>query len=204
MLVERGSKTISARWRTIRISSSQPQDDSYVSCHNVVYTITHFSLPDLKVEMGLDLSSIRYAVFDECDRLFEMGFAAQLTEILHSLPETRQTLLYSATLPKSLVEFARAGLQDPRLVRLDAESKISPDLQSAYFTVKSAEKDGALLHILSDIIKVPTGLTEATVRAKEEASGNSKKRKRGESDGVKPQESPTEHSTLIFAATKHQ
>lgn len=99
--------------------------------------------------MGLDLSSIRYVVFDEADRLFEMGFAAQLTEILHALPQSRQTLLFSATLPKSLVEFARAGLQEPNLVRLDAESKISPDLQSAFFTLKSAEKEGALLHVLS-------------------------------------------------------
>lgn len=104
---------------------------------------------DLKVEMGLDLSSIRYVVFDEADRLFELGFAAQLTEILHALPQSRQTLLFSATLPKSLVEFARAGLQEPNLVRLDAESKISPDLQSAFFTMKTAEKEGALLHVLS-------------------------------------------------------
>lgn len=42
-------------------------------------------------------------------RLFEMGFADQLQEIIRRLPETRQTLLFSATLPKLLVEFARAG-----------------------------------------------------------------------------------------------
>ena len=157
----------------------------------------------LKVEMGLDLSSIRYVVFDEADRLFEMGFAAQLTEILHALPQTRQTLLFSATLPKSLVEFARAGLQEPNLVRLDAESKISPDLQSAFFTMKSAEKDGALLHVLNDIIKIPTGQTEAAIRARQETSNKGKKRKRGELDSVKPHESPTDHSTIVFAATKH-
>lgn len=157
----------------------------------------------LKVEMGLDLSSIRYVVFDEADRLFEMGFAAQLTEILHALPQSRQTLLFSATLPKSLVEFARAGLQEPSLVRLDTEHKISPDLQSAFFTMKSAEKEGALLYVLTDIIKIPTGQTEAGIKAKEEASKNSKKRKRGDMDGVKAHDSPTEHSTIIFAATKH-
>lgn len=97
----------------------------------------------LKVEMGTawDLTSIRFAVFDEADRLFEQGFGAVLTEILHALPYSRQNLLFSATLPKSLVEFARAGLQEPTLIRLDAESKISPDLSSAFFTVKSAEKD---------------------------------------------------------------
>lgn len=42
-------------------------------------------------------------------RLFEMGFAEQLEEIIRRLPDTRQTLLFSATLPKLLVEFARAG-----------------------------------------------------------------------------------------------
>lgn len=159
----------------------------------------------LKVEMGLDLSSIRYVVFDEADRLFEMGFAAQLTEILHALPQSRQTLLFSATLPKSLVEFARAGLQEPNLVRLDAESKISPDLENAFLTVKSAEKEGALLHILNDVIKIPTGQTDAAGKVKENADKNSKKRKRDTAclDGVKPKESPTAHSTIVFAATKH-
>ncbi|KAL9098621.1 MAG: hypothetical protein Q9163_005756 [Psora crenata] len=157
----------------------------------------------LKVEMGLDLSLIRYVVFDEADRLFEMGFAAQLTEILHALPQSRQTLLFSATLPKSLVEFARAGLQEPTLVRLDAESKISPDLQNAFFILKSAEKEGALLHILSDIIRVPLGQTEAALRAKADGDKTSKKRKHGDTDSVKPNESPTEHSTIVFAATKH-
>ena len=153
----------------------------------------------LQVEMSLDLSSIRYVVFDEADRLFEMGFAAQLSEILHALPTSRQTLLFSATLPKSLVEFARAGLQEPSLVRLDAESKVSPDLQSAFFSVKSAEKEGALLHILNDLIKMPTGPPDGAIKA---AEANNKKRKRG-ADGPRPKQKPTEHSTIIFAATKH-
>lgn len=153
----------------------------------------------LKVEMSLDLSSVKYVVFDEADRLFEMGFAAQLAEILHALPISRQTLLFSATLPKSLVEFARAGLQEPSLVRLDAESKVSPDLESAFFSVKSAEKEGALLHVLNDLIKMPTGPPEA---AKKAAETSTKKRKRGP-DGPIPRQKPTEHSTIIFAATKH-
>ncbi|KAI8679773.1 ATP-dependent RNA helicase DBP10 [Fusarium keratoplasticum] len=152
----------------------------------------------LKVEMSLDLSSIQYVVFDEADRLFEMGFAAQLTEILHALPPSRQSLLFSATLPASLVEFARAGLQDPSLVRLDAETKVSPDLESAFFSVKGAEKEGSLLHILHDVIKMPVGLPEG---AKEQQSEKgSKKRKRGPEGGSGK---PTEHSTIIFTATKH-
>ncbi|KAL2200578.1 P-loop containing nucleoside triphosphate hydrolase protein [Corynascus similis CBS 632.67] len=154
----------------------------------------------LKVEMSLDLSSIRYVVFDEADRLFEMGFATQLTEILHALPPSRQTLLFSATLPSSLVEFARAGLQEPSLVRLDAETKVSPDLESAFFSVKGGEKEGALLHILHNVIKMPLGLPKGVAEETEEQQ--SKKRKRG-SDRISRKEKPTEHSTIVFAATKH-
>lgn len=50
-------------------------------------------------------------------RLFEMGFGEQMNDILGRLPDNRQTLLFSATLPKVLVEFARAGLSDPVLLR---------------------------------------------------------------------------------------
>ncbi|SPQ19962.1 48bbb77c-f1e1-412f-933f-3b1d8f73d747 [Thermothielavioides terrestris] len=153
----------------------------------------------LKVEMSLDLSSIKYVVFDEADRLFEMGFATQLTEILHALPPSRQTLLFSATLPSSLVEFARAGLQEPTLVRLDAETKVSPDLESAFFSVKGAEKEGALLHILHDVIKMPLG---PPAGAQQDEEQQPRKRKRG-SDKPSHTEKPTEHSTIIFTATKH-
>lgn len=69
------------------------------------------------VEMDLKLNNIEYVVFDEADRLFEMGFGEQLTSIVDKLPDTRQTLLFSATLPKLLVEFAKAGLNDPILIR---------------------------------------------------------------------------------------
>ncbi|KAK3400110.1 ATP-dependent RNA helicase dbp-10 [Sordaria brevicollis] len=153
----------------------------------------------LKVEMSLSLASIKYVVFDEADRLFEMGFATELTEILHALPPSRQTLLFSATLPSSLVEFARAGLQEPSLVRLDAETKVSPDLESAFFAVKGGEKEGALLHLLHDVIKIPLGPPEGTKEESDEVQ--SKKRKREYRPN--PKEKPTEYSTIVFTATKH-
>ena len=156
-------------------------------------------LRHLKVEMRLDLSSVRYIVFDEADRLFEMGFAAQLGEILHALPQSRQTLLFSATLPKSLAEFARAGLQDPHLVRLDAESKVSTDLQNGFFTVKSEEKEGALLRVL-DFIGLPLGRERKSIQDDGPGDKAGKKRKGKEADHAKP----TEHSSIIFCATKHR
>jgi ATP-dependent RNA helicase DDX54/DBP10 len=190
--------------RTVLLVGGESLEDQFqtMTSNPDVIIATPGRLLHLKVEMRLDLSSIHYVVFDEADRLYEMGFAAQLAEILHGLPTSRQTLLFSATLPKSLVEFARAGLQEPVLVRLDAETKISPDLESAFFTVKSAEKEGALLYILQEVIKIPTGATPAAMaRDMEKASANPKKRKRPTTNANK--EAPTAHSTIIFAATKH-
>lgn len=100
------------------------------------------------VEMDLNLSSIEYIVFDEADRLFEMGFGEQLTEIVNRLPDSRQTVLFSATLPKILVEFAKAGLSDPTLIRLDVESKLPDTLQLWFLTVRPEERLASLLVLL--------------------------------------------------------
>jgi len=127
----------------------------------------------LIVEMNLDMKCVQYVVFDEADRLFEMGFETALTEIIHRLPTSRQTLLFSATLPKSLVEFAKAGLENPKLVRLDAESRISSDLKMAFFSIKQAEKDACLLGLLRDVIQVPLAKKNAT----EERETKDKKQK---------------------------
>lgn len=146
--------------------------------------------------MNLDMKCVQYVVFDEADRLFEMGFETALTEIIHRLPTSRQTLLFSATLPKSLVEFTKAGLENPKLVRLDAESRISSDLKMAFFSIKKAEKDACLLGLLRDVIQVPLAEKNSTI----EPESKDKKQK----GKVKHSEQITApHQTIIFTATKH-
>lgn len=100
----------------------------------------------------MSLRSVEYVVFDEADCLFGMGFAEQLHQILAQLGENRQTLLFSATLPSALAEFAKAGLRDPQLVRLDLETRISPDLKLAFFTLRQEEKYSALLYLIREHI----------------------------------------------------
>ncbi|XP_077267189.1 ATP-dependent RNA helicase DDX54 isoform X2 [Temnothorax americanus] len=105
------------------------------------------------VEMDLQLKNVEYVVFDEADRLFEMGFGEQIHEIVNRLPESRQTLLFSATLPKILVDFAKAGLSDPVLLRLDVESKLPEGLTLSFITCRPEEKLAVLLSLLKRIIK---------------------------------------------------
>ncbi|KAA8898324.1 hypothetical protein TRICI_006585 [Trichomonascus ciferrii] len=175
----------------------------------------------LKVEMQLDISTIEYVVFDEADRLFELGFSEQLNEILASLSTARQTLLFSATLPNSLVEFAKAGLNDPVLVRLDAETKVSEDLEMAFFSIKDDERDAALCYVLKDVIKMPLAseeqrkyLQEQEQRYLEEASSdednnnkskkrNKKKKKFKKERLPKANELPCPESTIVFVPTKY-
>lgn len=100
----------------------------------------------------MSLRTVEYMVFDEADCLFSMGFAEQLHKILTQLSDNRQTLLFSATLPGALAEFAKAGLRDPHLVRLDLETRISPDLTLTFFTLRQEEKYAALLYLIREQI----------------------------------------------------
>ncbi|THH20429.1 hypothetical protein EW146_g934 [Bondarzewia mesenterica] len=180
------------RWGLVVGGEGMDEQFEMISSNPDVIIATPGRLLHLIVEMDLDLRSVQYVVFDEADRLFEMGFETALTEIVHRLPLTRQTLLFSATLPKSLVDFARAGLQNPTLVRLDAESKISSDLRMAFFSVKQGEKDASLLVLLRDVIRVPLG----TQSLQEDGD-----RKKGKGKAREHVTAP--HQTLVFAATKH-
>lgn len=86
-------------------------------------------------------------------RLFEMGFGEQIHEIANRLPQNRQTLLFSATLPKVLVDFAKAGLTNPVLVRLDVESKLPDELKLCFITCRPEEKLAVLMCLLKQVVK---------------------------------------------------
>ncbi|XP_037296451.1 LOW QUALITY PROTEIN: ATP-dependent RNA helicase DDX54-like [Manduca sexta] len=108
------------------------------------------------IEMSLKLDNIKVVVFDEADRLFELGFGEQLQEIVARLPSSRQTLLFSATLPKMLVEFARAGLSDPMLIRLDVDWKLPSTLWLGWISVRAELKTAALLLLLDKVLTPET------------------------------------------------
>uniref|UniRef100_A0A0K0EDR4 RNA helicase n=1 Tax=Strongyloides stercoralis TaxID=6248 RepID=A0A0K0EDR4_STRER len=109
-------------------------------------------LAHVAVEMELKLDFVQIVVFDEADRLFEMGFADQINEIIRRIPESRQTLLFSATLPKMIIEFAKAGLSDPCLIRLDTDSKISDKLSMIFLLCRAHEKINALLYLIREFL----------------------------------------------------
>uniref|UniRef100_A0A8D2ZNZ5 RNA helicase n=1 Tax=Scophthalmus maximus TaxID=52904 RepID=A0A8D2ZNZ5_SCOMX len=141
--------------KTALILGGDRMEDQFAALHENPDIIigTPGRLMHVVREMNLKLHSVEYVVFDEADRLFEMGFADQLQEIIRRLPDTRQTLLFSATLPKQLVEFARAGLTEPVLIRLDVDSKLSDQIELSFFHLRMDDKPALLLHLLRNIAK---------------------------------------------------
>ncbi|XP_077399164.1 ATP-dependent RNA helicase DDX54 isoform X1 [Vanacampus margaritifer] len=141
--------------KTTLILGGDSLEDQFAALHENPDIIigTPGRLMHVVQEMNLKLNRVEYVVFDEADRLFEMGFAEQLQEIIRRLPDTRQTLLFSATLPKLLVEFARAGLTEPVLIRLDVDSKLSDQIKLSFFHLRVDDKPALLLHLLRNVAK---------------------------------------------------
>jgi ATP-dependent RNA helicase DDX54/DBP10 len=81
-----------------------------------------------------------------------MGFQEQINDIIKRLPTQRQTLLFSATLSKILAEFAKAGLYEPELIRLDIEMKLNENLKLLFFHLRHDDKTALLLYLLRSII----------------------------------------------------
>uniref|UniRef100_A0A182NHT0 RNA helicase n=1 Tax=Anopheles dirus TaxID=7168 RepID=A0A182NHT0_9DIPT len=140
--------------KTILVLGGDSMDSQFAAVHTLpdVIVATPGRFLHLCVEMDLRLSSVQYCVLDEADRLFEMGFGEQLTETIKRLPEARQMVLFSATLPKLMVDFATAGLCQPVLIRLDVESKIPDTLDLKYIYCRPAERYATLLVLLREVI----------------------------------------------------
>ena len=105
----------------------------------------------------IDLSELQSVVLDEADEMLDMGFAEDLELILEATPETRQTALFSATLPPRIAGIAERHLKDPErvLIPRDKGTKGSlPKVRQCAYIVPRAHKIAALGRVLD--IETPT------------------------------------------------
>ncbi|XP_037901370.1 ATP-dependent RNA helicase DDX54 [Glossina fuscipes] len=140
--------------KTILVLGGDSMDSQFSAIHTCpdIIVATPGRFLHLCIEMDLKLTAIEYVVFDEADRLFEMGFGQQLNEILHRLSASKQIVMFSATLPKLLVDFARAGLSDPVLIRLDVESKLPEGLCLKFVYCRPDDRYTTLIILLKYVI----------------------------------------------------
>ncbi|MFQ2430764.1 DEAD/DEAH box helicase [Aeromonas caviae] len=105
-------------------------------------------LRDLLAQQTLGLGALRMLVLDEADRLLEMGFWPDIQWLMKAMPEARQQMLFSATLPIELESLASGLLQDP--VRIEAEllNSLVNDIEERLYLVNRSSKVPALIALL--------------------------------------------------------
>ncbi len=96
----------------------------------------------------LQLDKLSCVVLDEADEMLRMGFVDEVEEILRHTPPGRQTALFSATMPKEVLQVARRHLNDPVEIRIETKTATVAAIAQRYWQVKGLHKLDALTRIL--------------------------------------------------------
>jgi len=115
-----------------------------------VLVATPGRLLDLLDQGILTLRYIDYFVLDEADRMLDMGFIHDIRKLLELLPQKRQSLFFSATMPKNIVDLSRKILQNPAKVAVNPVSSTADTIQQYLYYTNKKTKNDLLLHILQD------------------------------------------------------
>ncbi|UGQ46894.1 DEAD/DEAH box helicase [Massilia endophytica] len=97
---------------------------------------------------SLDLSKLKTLVLDEADEMLRMGFIDDVERILQETPETRQTALFSATMPSQIKRIATTYLRNPAEVTVAAKTSTAENIRQRYWLVSGMHKLDALTRIL--------------------------------------------------------
>ncbi len=112
-------------------------------------------LLDLINQEFIKLDTITHFVLDEADRMLDMGFIADIRRLIAMLPQERQTMLFSATMPAPIVSLSRNMLIDPVRIEVSPESSTVDSVDQSIYFVEKPEKKGLLVSVL----KKETGKT---------------------------------------------
>ena len=96
----------------------------------------------------LKLDQVRTVVLDEADEMLDMGFVEDIEAILKETPETRQTALFSATMPGPIAALAKRYMRDPQRITVQAEQMTVPQIRQTYYEVGSRDKFEVLARVL--------------------------------------------------------
>lgn len=98
----------------------------------------------------LNLSNVTVLVLDEADRMFDMGFAPQITKILQVVPKNRQTMLFSATMPDGIVKIASHHMKFPVRVEVARSGTTASNVEHELFVIKKEQKISLLAKLLGE------------------------------------------------------
>jgi ATP-dependent RNA helicase RhlE len=129
--------------------SQRPQTDALR--HGVdILIATPGRLLDLMNQRFVKLQHLKMLVLDEADRMLDMGFIHDVKKIISRIPEKRQTILFSATMPSEIANLAHTILKNPARVEVTPVSSTADTIKQAVYFVEKKDKRKLLLHLLQD------------------------------------------------------
>ncbi|MFA7284434.1 MAG: DEAD/DEAH box helicase [Candidatus Absconditabacterales bacterium] len=107
-------------------------------------------LLDLMNQKHVSLASLKILILDEADRMLDMGFIHDVKKILSKVPNKRQTLFFSATMPSAILDLAKNILHDPVKITVTPVSSTVEIIQQQLYMVGKTDKKNLLIHLLKD------------------------------------------------------
>jgi len=106
-------------------------------------------LLDLAGHRNLNLSQIEFLVFDEADRMLDLGFNEEISEVLDLVPAVRKTMLFSATYTQPIRNLAGIMLRDPVYIEVTPEKKAAESIVQKVHLVDRSQKRALLIHLIT-------------------------------------------------------
>ena len=107
-------------------------------------------LLDLMSQGYISLKDVGYFVLDEADRMLDMGFINDIKKLLDKLPQKRQSLFFSATMPEKILKLSRQILIEPKKIAVNPISSTADTIQQYLYYTNKSSKNELLLYILKD------------------------------------------------------
>ncbi len=106
-------------------------------------------LLDLAEHRDLNLSRIEFLVFDEADRMLDLGFSNEISQVLDLVPAERRTMLFSATYTPQIRDLARFMLDEPENIEVTPEKTAADDIIQKVHLVDQSDKRALLIHLIT-------------------------------------------------------
>lgn len=107
-------------------------------------------LLDLATQRLIALQHIKTLVLDEADRMLDMGFINDVRKILARLPQQKQTLFFSATMPPDIIHLSQSILNNPVSINITPASTTAETVEQAVYFVEKSDKRSLLIHLLKN------------------------------------------------------